>query len=233
MERLLGNITITLDAISLSFVTLLETEKFAIVKCISASGRSVPNVLSGNSGSSGATMPGDQFMSMYELGELSSMHPLGSTSTLSSKVSLKSHHANNLNVVEVEGAPRRSNDVSLGECQTAGLHPIPSSPYSSPSVLAQQPLSLLSNNNGSSNSDPLLCVSTLSSMASVQQVSERHRLANSMSVTDGEAAQRCTNDVSPGECSSAVRVRTSSTFYLSPTLNISSNSSSSDSGVSI
>lgn len=170
---------------------------------------------------------GDHLISMYDLGELSSIHSLGSTSTLPSKTSLKSHRANNLNIVEVEGASRRANDVSLGECQAAGIHPVPLSPYSSPSVLNQQPL--LSNNNGNSNSDPLLCAST-SSMANVKQ----YRLVNDLSVMDGEASQRCANDVSPGECQIASTVHSTSSFFLSPVINLSSNSSSSssDSGVS-
>lgn len=198
--------------------------EFAVMKRVSTFGRSMPSALPGNSG---ATMPGDQLMPMYELGEL---HALGSASTLSSKASLKSHRTNNLNVVEVEGTPRRANDVSLGECQAAGLHPVSSSPYSSPGVLNQQSLTLLSSGNGNSNSDPLLCVSTLSSMAGVRQ----HRLVNGLSVTaDGEAAQRCTNDVSPGECPTAGRVHTPSSFYRSPTLNLSSNSSSSSSDIGV
>ncbi|XP_025157581.1 E3 ubiquitin-protein ligase TRIM37 isoform X2 [Harpegnathos saltator] len=76
----------------------------------------------------------------------------------------------------------------------------------------------------SSNSDPLLCASALSSMASIKQ----HRL-NSLSVADNESAQRCTNDVSPGECQAAGGVHSPSSFYLSPTTNLSSNSSSSSS----
>ncbi|EFN83733.1 uncharacterized protein LOC105183913 isoform X1 [Harpegnathos saltator] len=183
--------------------------------------RSIPSMLPGNSGT---TLPGDQLTPMYELGEISGIHPLGSTLTLSSKASLKSHRANNLNVVEVESPSRRANDVSLGECQVTGIHPISSSSYSSPSVLNQQPLALLTNNNGSSNSDPLLCASALSSMASIKQ----HRL-NSLSVADNESAQRCTNDVSPGECQAAGGVHSPSSFYLSPTTNLSSNSSSSSS----
>ncbi|XP_032687906.1 uncharacterized protein LOC116852037 isoform X2 [Odontomachus brunneus] len=184
--------------------------------------RSTPTMLPGNSINSS-----DHLISMYDLGEISNIRSLGSTTTLPSKTSLKSHRANNLNIVEVEGTPRRTNDVSLGECQAAGIHPVPSSPYSSPSVLNQQPLTLLSNNNGGNNSDPLLCASTSSSMAGVKQ----YRLVNDLSVTDGEASQRCANDVSPGECQVAGNVHSTPSFLFSPVIHLSSSSSSSsDSG---
>lgn len=169
-------------------------------------------------------------MPICDLGELSSMHTLNATSTLSSKTPLKTHRANsNLNVIEAESisSPRRVNDLSLGECQTTGIHLASSSlPYSSPNVLSQQPLKLLSNNSAS---DPLLSVSAFSSMTS-----NAHRI-NGSSVAEDEAAQRCTNNASPGECQAAnTGVHSPSSFYLSPTLNLSSSSSSSsDSGVSI
>lgn len=170
---------------------------------------------------------------MCELGELSSIHTLSSTSTLSSKMPLKTplktHRTNNnLNVIEAESisSPRRGNDMSFGECQATGIHLAPSSsPYSSPNVLGQQSLNLLSKNSAS---DPLLSTSTLSSMTS-----NAHRV-NGSNVAEGEAAQHCANDASPGECQAAnTGVHSPSSFYLSPTLNLSSSSSSSDSGVSI
>lgn len=169
-------------------------------------------------------------MSRCDLGELSSMHTLASTLTLPSKAPLKTHRANsNLNIIEAENisSPRRVNDMSLGECQVAGIHLASSSlPYSSPNVLSQKPLNLLSNNSAS---DPLLSTSALSSMTS-----NAHRV-NDSSVVEDEAAQRCANNVSPGECQAAnTGVHSSSSFYLSPTLNLSSSSSSSsDSGVSV
>lgn len=163
---------------------------------------------------------------MCELSELSSMHTLSSTTTLSSKTSLKTHRANsNLNVIEAENtlSPRRVNDTSPEECQATGIHLVSSSsPYSSP-VLGHQPLNLLSNNSAS---DPLLSTSVLSAMTS-----NVHRV-NSSSVAEGEVAQRCTNDVSPGECQAANGVHSPSSFYLSP-LNLSSDSSISSSDVSI
>ncbi|XP_011863279.1 PREDICTED: E3 ubiquitin-protein ligase TRIM37-like [Vollenhovia emeryi] len=186
--------------------------------------RSIPTTLPSNIGNS--TIPGDQLLSMCDLGELSSMHTLGSTSTLSSKT-LKTHRANsNLNIIEAESSssPRRVNDMALGERQAVGIH-LASSPYSSPNVLSQKPLNLLSNNSAS---DPLLSASTLSSMTS-----SAHR-ANGSNVAEGVAAQRCANNASPGECQTAnTGVRSPSSFYchLSPTLNLSSSSSSSsDSG---
>lgn len=173
-------------------------------------------------------------MPMCELGELSGIHTLSSTSTLSSKMPLKTplktHRTNNnLNVIEAESisSPRRVNDMSLGECQTTGIHlASSSSPYSSPNVLGQQPLNLLSKNSAS---DPLLSTSTLSSMTS-----NAHRV-NGSNVAEGETAQHYANDASSGECQAAnTGVHSPSSFYLSPTLNLSSSSSSSsDSGVSI
>lgn len=190
--------------------------------------RSLTSGLSGNNGSSSAIAPGDKLISVYELGELSSMHPLSSTSTL--KTSLKSHRANNLNI-EDESAPCRANDVSLGECQAVGIQPVPSSSYSSSSILNQQLLTLPSKNNGNSNSEPLLCTSTLSSMASMQQ----HRVVNDLSITDNEVAHRCAKDISPGECQTACRIHSPPSFFRSPKIHLLSDSSSSnsDSGVSI
>lgn len=182
---------------------------------------SIPSTLPSNNGNS--TLASDQLMPMCELGELTGLHSLSSTSTLSSKT-LKTHRTNsNLNIIETEStSPRRANDMSLGECQGTGMHlASSSSPYSSPNVLAQQPLNLLSNNSAS---DPLMSTLTLSSMTS-----NAHRV-NGSNVAEGEAAQRCTNDASPGECQANTGVHSPS-FYLSPTLHLSSSSSSSsDSG---
>lgn len=164
---------------------------------------------------------------MCELNELSGMHLLDSTTSMLSKTLLKTHRAsNNLNIIETESNPssRRVNDTSLGECQTAKIHlNFSSSPYSSPGdvLTAQQPLNLSFN-----NSDPLLSASTLSSVTDNQRING--------CLTEGEAAQRCTNDASPGECREAAAGTQSPSFYLSSTLNLSSSSSSSsDSGVSI
>lgn len=176
-------------------------------------------------------IPNDQLsmMSMCDLSELSGMHTLSATSTLS-KTPLKTHRANsNLNVIEAENisSPRRANDLSLGEFQTMRIDLASSAlPYSSPNVLSQQPLKLLSNNSAS---DPLLSVSAFSSMTS-----NSHRV-NGSNVAEGEAAQRCANNASPGECQAAnTGAHSPTSFYLSPTLNLSSSSSSSsDSGVSI
>jgi len=165
---------------------------------------------------------------MCELGELSGVHTLSSTSTLSSKTPLKTHRANsNLNVIEAEStsSPRRINDMSL---EVTGIHLASSStPYSSPNVLGQQPLNLLSNNSAS---DPLLCSGSVLPL----MTSNVHRV-NGSSIAEGEAAQRCANDASPGECQTAnTSVHSPSSFYLSPMLNLSSSSSSSsDSGVSV
>ncbi|KAG5322098.1 TRI37 ligase, partial [Acromyrmex heyeri] len=182
--------------------------------------RSILSTLPNNNGNS--TVPSDQLMPMCELSELSSMHTLSSTTTLSSKTSLKTTHRANLNVIEAENTspPRRANDTSPEECQATGIHLVSSSsPYSSPNVLGHQPLNLLSNNSAS---DPLLSTSVLSSMTS-----NVHRV-NSSSVAEDEAAQRCTNDASPGECQAANNGVHSPSFYLSP-LNISSDSSISSS----
>jgi len=186
------------------------------------SSRLIPNALSGNSGA--ISMPVDQLMPMCELGEISSIHSLNSTSTLSSKTSLKTHRAsNNLNVVETDNtsSPRRANNTSVGESQAAGIH-LNSSllPYSSPPVFGQQlNLNLLSKNSAS---DPLLSVSALSSMRDTHRVN----------IAEGDVAQRCANNVSPGECLTG-DVHSSLSCYLSPTLNLSSSSSSSSDGVSI
>jgi len=168
---------------------------------------------------------------MCELGELSGVHILSSTSTLSSKTPLKTHHVNsNPNVIEAEStsSPHRINDMSLGECQATGIHlASTSTPYSSPNVLNQQPLNLLSNNSAS---DPLLCSGSVLPL----MTSNVHRV-NGSSIAEGEAAQRCANDASSGECQTAnTSVHSPSSFYLSPMLNLSSSSSSSsDSGVSV
>jgi len=188
--------------------------------------RSIPNTLSNNND---ATIS-SELMPMCELGELSGVHTLTSSSTLSSKP-LKTHRANsNLNVIEAEStsSPRRINDMSLEECQVTGIHLASSStPYSSPNVLGQQPLNLLSNNSAS---DPLLCSGSVLPL----MTSNVHRV-NGSSIAEGETAQRCANDASPGECQTAnTSVHSPSSFYLSPMLNLSSSSSSSsDSGVSV
>lgn len=186
--------------------------------------RSLPSTLPNNNINS--TIPNDQLpmMPMCDLGDLSGMHTLSSISTLSSKTPLKTHRTNsNLNVIETESisSPRRVNDMSLEECQAAGIHLASLSlPYSSPNVLSQQPLKLLS----SSASDPLLSISAMTSNLSPHQV-------NGSSVAEDEAAQRCAINASPGECQAAnTGIHSSSSFYLSPTLNLSSSSSSSDSG---
>ncbi|XP_012225328.1 serine-rich adhesin for platelets-like isoform X2 [Linepithema humile] len=211
-----GNASLQQDASE----TVNSNATRTIDMCPTANGpstRLISSALSGNS----ATMPGDQLMPMCELGEISGIHSLSSASTLSSKTSLKAHRAsNNLNVVEADNtsSPRRANNISLGECQAAGIHLNPSSsPYSSPSIFGQQPLNLLSKNSAS---DPLLSVSALSSMTG-----NTHRV----NIVEGDVAQRCTNNVSPGECQ-AGDVHSSSSFYLSPTLNLSSSSSSSSDG---
>ncbi|KAL0115521.1 hypothetical protein PUN28_010800 [Cardiocondyla obscurior] len=179
--------------------------------------RSIPSTLPNNANS---TISSDQLMSMCDLDELS-MH----TSTLSSKMPLKIHRTNsNLNVIETERSlsPHCVNDTSLTERQAAGIHLISStSPYSSLNVLSQQPLNLLSSNSAS---DPLLSATSM--------VSNTHRV-NDSSVAESEAAQRGTNNASPGECVQTANagVRSSSSCYLSRALNLSSSSSSSsDSG---
>ncbi|EFN67872.1 Tripartite motif-containing protein 37 [Camponotus floridanus] len=184
--------------------------------------RSIPNTLPSNN--SNTIIPSDQLLPMCELNELSGMHLLDSTTSTLSKTLLKTHRAsNNLNIIETESNPssRRVNDTSLGECQTAKIHlNFSSSPYSSPGdiLTGQQPLNLSFN-----NSDPLLSASTLSSVTDNQRING--------CVTEGEAAQRCTNDASPGECREVAAGIQSPSFYLSSTLNLSSSSSSSsDSG---
>lgn len=179
-------------------------------------------------------IPSDQLLPMCELNELSGMHLLGSTTSTLSKTSLKTHRAsNNLNIIETEGSSSphlASSDVSLGE-KAAKIHlTFPSSsPYSSPgdALAGQQPLNLLSNN---STSDPLLPVSS-----TLSTVTGNQRINGCLTVTEGETAQRCTNNASPGECREAAAAGVHSpSFYLSSTLNLSSSSSSSsDSGVSI
>ncbi|XP_071560509.1 uncharacterized protein [Temnothorax nylanderi] len=188
--------------------------------------RSIPSTLPSSNGNSTIYVLDDELISMPNLGERipSGTHTLGSTL---SKTPLKTHRANsNLNIIEAENtsSPRRANDMSFGDCQATGIHLVnlsSSSPYSSPNVLSQQPLNLLSKNSAS---DPLLSASALSSMTS-----NAHRV-NGSSVAESEAAQRCANNASPGECQAAnTGVHSSSSFYLSPTLNLSSSSSSSSS----
>ena len=116
--------------------------------------RSVQNMLPG--GSNGGAISGDQLMPMCDLGELSNMRPLGSSSTLSSissKTSLKQHRVNNLSVVEPESPNLHgTNDGSAGDCQATSAHsPCPS--YSSPTVLNQQPLNLLSSSSSSDSGE--------------------------------------------------------------------------------
>ncbi|XP_076387093.1 uncharacterized protein LOC100879152 isoform X4 [Megachile rotundata] len=116
--------------------------------------RSVQNVLPG--GSNNNALVGDQLMPMCEIGELSNMRPLGSTSTLSSissKTSLKQHRINNLSVVEAESPNLHStNDGSSGDCPATDAHS-PSPSYSSPTVLNQQPLNLLSSSSSSDSGE--------------------------------------------------------------------------------
>ncbi|XP_017882456.1 E3 ubiquitin-protein ligase TRIM37-like isoform X2 [Ceratina calcarata] len=115
--------------------------------------RSVQNV-SGSGGSNGVSS--DQLMPMCELGELSNMRPLGSSSTLSSissKTSLKQHRPNNLSVIEAESPNLHStNDGSAGDCPATSAHS-PSPSYSSPTVLNQQPLNLLSSSSSSDSGE--------------------------------------------------------------------------------
>ncbi|XP_017752334.1 PREDICTED: uncharacterized protein LOC108545305 isoform X2 [Eufriesea mexicana] len=116
--------------------------------------RSVQNVLPG--GGNSGVLSGDQLMSMCELGEPSNMRPLGSSSTLSSissKTSLKQHRINNLSVVEAEPPNMHStNDGSVGDCPATNTHSPPPS-YSSPTVLNQQPLNLLSSSSSSDSGE--------------------------------------------------------------------------------
>ncbi|XP_076232623.1 uncharacterized protein LOC143178072 isoform X3 [Calliopsis andreniformis] len=118
------------------------------------SARSLQNVLP-NGGTSG-TISRDQLMSKCELGELSNIRPLGSSSTLSSissKTSLKQHRMNNLNVIEPESSNLHStNDGPAGDCHATGAHS-PSPSFSSPTVLNQQPLNPLSNSSSSESGE--------------------------------------------------------------------------------
>ncbi|XP_043512448.1 E3 ubiquitin-protein ligase TRIM37-like isoform X2 [Frieseomelitta varia] len=115
--------------------------------------RSVQNVLLG--GTNGGVLS-DQLMPMCELGEPSNMRPLGSSSTLSSissKTSLKQHRINNLSVVEAEPPSIHStNDSSVGDCPAISTHSPPPS-YSSPTVLNQQQLNLLSSSSSSDSGE--------------------------------------------------------------------------------
>lgn len=94
----------------------------------------------------------DQLLPLCELGEPSNMRALGSSSTLSSissKTSLKQHRINNLSVVEAEPPGMHStNDSSVGDCPATSTHSPPPS-YSSPTVLNQQQLNLLSSSSSS------------------------------------------------------------------------------------
>ncbi|CAK9823289.1 E3 ubiquitin-protein ligase TRIM37 [Anthophora retusa] len=116
--------------------------------------RSMQNVLSG--GSNSAVLSGDQLMPMCEIGELANMRPLGSSSTLSSissKTSLKQHRVNNLSVVEAESNNlHNTNDGPSGDCPAMSTHS-PSPSYSSPTVLNQQPLNLLSSSSSSDSGE--------------------------------------------------------------------------------
>ncbi|CAL7947562.1 unnamed protein product [Xylocopa violacea] len=115
--------------------------------------RSAQNVISG--GINGG-VSSDQLMPMCELGELSNMRPLGSSSTLSSissKTSLKQHRANNLGMVEAESPSlHNANDGPAGDCPATSVHS-PSPSYSSPTVLNQQPLNLLSSSSSSDSGE--------------------------------------------------------------------------------
>jgi len=132
---------------------------------------------------------------------------------------------NNLNFVETESSLSR-HVVNDADYQTAEVHSVSSlSPYSSNAAerFSQQPLNLLSNNSAS---DPVLSASTLISITD-----NAHQI---LTLTENETAQCCINDTLLAECQAVVdNVHSSSSFYLSPTANLSSSSSSSsDNGVS-
>ncbi|XP_076227984.1 uncharacterized protein LOC116434883 isoform X2 [Nomia melanderi] len=112
-----------------------------------SSARSLQNVLSG--GSNSGVMAGDQLMPMCQLGNVSNIRPLGSSSTLSSissKTSLKQHRG------KPESPNLHNTNDSSGECQTNSAHS-PSPSYSSPTVLNQQPLNLLSSSSSSDSGE--------------------------------------------------------------------------------
>ncbi|KAG7209064.1 hypothetical protein KM043_015221 [Ampulex compressa] len=119
-----------------------------------ATARSAQNTVPSVSGAS--AMSGDQLMSMCDLGDLSNIRPLGSSSTLSSissKKSVKQHGGNNLNIAEAETPILHgANDSLVGECQTNATHS-PSPSYSSPTVLNQQPPNLLSSSSSSDSGE--------------------------------------------------------------------------------
>lgn len=96
-----------------------------------------------------------QLLPLCELGDIGSIRPLGSASTLSSissKASVKQPRANSLNMatgVTANGGHNRT-DGSAGDCQALVSHsPAPS--HSSPTMLNQQP-SALSSSSSSSDS---------------------------------------------------------------------------------
>jgi len=130
---------------------------------------------------------------------------------------------NNLNFVETESSlSRHVNDADYQTAEVSSL-----SPYSSSNAaerFGQQPLNLLSNNSAS---DPVLSTSTLISITD----NNAHQI---LTLTEDETAQCCINDTLLAECQAVVNnVHSSSSFYLSPTANLSSSSSSSsDNGVS-
>jgi len=130
------------------------------------------------------------------------------------------HANNNLNFVETESSLSR-HVVNDADYQTAEVHSVSSlSPYSSSKAaerFGQQPLNLLSNNSAS---DPVLSTSTLISITD-----NAHQI---LTLTENETAQCCINDTLLAECQAVVdNVHSSSSFYLSPTANLSSSSSSS------
>lgn len=116
--------------------------------------RSAQNVLPNGGG--GATISADQLMPMCELRELSSLRPLGSSSTLSSissKTSIKQHRVNNLSVIEPESPTLHgTNDGPSADRQGTGTHS-PSPSYSSPTVHNQLPLNLLSSSSSSDSGE--------------------------------------------------------------------------------
>ncbi|XP_015439600.1 PREDICTED: E3 ubiquitin-protein ligase TRIM37-like [Dufourea novaeangliae] len=110
--------------------------------------RTGQNALLGGNYSS--AMSSDQLMPMCELGELSNIRSLGSSSTLSSissKTSLKQH-----GVKPESPNLHGTNDGSAGDCQTNSIHS-PSPSYSSPTILNQQPLNLLSSSSSSDSGE--------------------------------------------------------------------------------
>lgn len=114
------------------------------------------------------------------------------------------------------------------EFQIAEPHAVSSLlPFSSSNdagQFGQQSLNLLSNN---SVSDPVLSTSTLISLTD-----NTHEV---LALTEDETIQHCMNEASLAECQTAVdSIHSPASFYLSSTVHLSSNSSSSsDNGVSI